>query len=306
MLPVGKAMGANRLSLPRRKLGKTGEEVSILGIGGFHLGLKEVDEDEAIRIMRKAIDSGVNFLDNAWSYQDGRSEIRMGKAIKGAYRDRVLIMTKLMARNLGEAKKQLGVSLNRFDEDMIDLLQFHAIGNKDSDVDDIYKGEMIRWAEDLRSQGVIRYIGFTGHSDPMALREMIVRGYEWDTVQMPLNLGDYHRNVSFTRDVFPLAVEKNIGVLAMKTNGMGKLAESGIATPAEGLRYAVSLPVATTISGIDTMDILKENLSVAQNFSPMSEAEMNEFLSRGKGKSDQLEGYRRKFYDKNGNPVVKE
>lgn len=302
-LPLGKALGAAHTTIPKRKLGKTGEEVSILGLGGFHIGLKEVEEEAAIRIIREAIDAGVNFLDNAWTYQEGRSELRMGKAIKDGYREKVLIMTKLMARDLEEAKKQFEVALGRFDVEMIDLMQFHAIGYKDSDVDDIYRTGMIQWAEDLRSQGLIRFIGFTGHSDPLALKEMIERGYDWDTIQMPLNLGDYHRNVSFTKDVLPLALEKEIAVLAMKTNGGGKLAESGYATPAEGLRYAMSLPVATAISGIDTMDILKENLSVAKSFRQMSEAEVEDFLSRGKGNSDRLEGYRRIFYDENKKPV---
>ena len=301
LFPWSNAQGKIPSGVPRRVLGRTGEEVSILCLGGFHIGKKEQSEEEAIELIRSSIDAGVNFLDNAWTYQDGRSEIRMGKAIKGGYRNKVMIMTKLLARDLDGVKEQLEVSLKRFDEEMIDLMQFHAIGDKDSDVDAIYNGGLIEWAEEMRSQGVIRYIGFTGHSDPMALKKMIERGYEWDTVQMPLNLGDYHRNVSFTKDVLPLALEKNIGVLAMKTNGGGKLNRSGYATPVEGLRYAMSLPVATAVSGIDTREILSENLSVFHNFSPMSDSEMSEFLSRGKGKSDEMEGYRRLFYDKDKN-----
>ncbi len=285
--------GVDKKVIPKRVLGRTGEMVSILTIGGFHVGAPEVTEEDAIAIIRKAIDQGVNFMDNAWSYQKGRSETIMGQALKGGYRKKVLLMTKLMARTVEEAKSQLETSLKRFDLDKVDLMQFHAIGYKDGDVDAIYNSGMIDWAMEMRAQKVIRYIGFTGHSDPAAHIDMIKRGYEWDTVQMPLNIGDYHRTLSFEKHVLPLAVEKNIGVIGMKSNGMGRLGKSAIATPLEGLRYTMSLPVSTVASGIDSLKILDENLSVFHNFKPYTENELNELLSRSSGKSEIIEHYRR-------------
>ncbi len=229
-------------NIPKRLLGRTGEMVSVLTLGGFHVGAPEVKEEDAILIIRTAIDRGVNFLDNAWSYQDGRSETLMGRALKDNYRKKVLLMTKVMARTVEDAKKQLETSLKRFDLDQVDLLQFHAIASLE-DVDAIYNKKLLEWALEMRAQKVIKYIGFTGHSDPAALIEMIKRGYEWDTVQMPLNIGDYHRPLSFEKHVLPLAIKQNIGVIGMKSNGMGKLGKSAIATPLEGLRYTMSLPV---------------------------------------------------------------
>jgi predicted aldo/keto reductase-like oxidoreductase len=203
---------------------------------------------------------------NAWSHKKGRAETIMGRALEDAYRKKVLLMTKLMATTVEEAKVQMEESLKRFDLDAVDLMQFHAIGRKDGIVDNIYQDGLIEWAEDQRSQGVFKYIGFTGHCDPRAHMDMIQRGYPWDTVQMPLNPGDYHRNISFQKHVLPLALESNIGVIGMKSNGMGHPGNSGIATPQEGLRYAMSLPVATVVSGIDSLEILEENLQVFQRF----------------------------------------
>lgn len=280
--------------ISKRTLGRTGEKISILGLGGFHVGADIVSDEMAIQIIRTAIDQGVNFMDNAWSYQNGRSETLMGLALKDGYRQKVLLMTKLMARTVEEAKKQLETSLNRFNLDKVDLMQFHAIGHKDGDVDAIYNTGLIEWAEEQRSQGVFKYIGFTGHSDPLAHIDMIKRGYPWDTVQMPLNIGDVHREVSFQKDVLPLAVANNIGVIGMKSNGMGRLGNSGIATPLEGLRYALSLPVSTVVSGIDSMTILRENLSLAQHFKQLSDEEKSELINRSIGKSDIIEHYLRK------------
>jgi predicted aldo/keto reductase-like oxidoreductase len=285
--------GVDEKVIPKRVLGRTGEMVSLLTIGGFHVGAPEVTEEDAIAIIRKSIDHGVNFMDNAWSYHDGRSETIMGQALKDGYRKKVLLMTKLMARTVEDSKRQLETSLKRFDLDKVDLLQFHAIGHKEGDVDAIYNSGMIDWAMEMRAQKVIRYIGFTGHSDPAALIDMIKRGYEWDTVQMPLNIGDYHRTLSFEKHVLPLAVENNIGVIGMKSNGMGRLGKSAIATPLEGLRYTMSLPVSTVASGIDSLKILDENLSVCHNFKPYTETEIKELLSRSSGKSDIIENYRK-------------
>jgi len=292
-LPLMSSKNAE-FSIPQRTLGRTGEKISILGLGGFHVGADIVTDEIAIQIIRTAIDRGVNFMDNAWSYQKGRSETLMGLALKDGYREKVLLMTKLMARTVEEAKKQLETSLDRFKLDHVDLMQFHAIGHKDGDVDAIYNEGLIKWAEEQRSQGVFKYIGFTGHSDPAAHIDMIERGYPWDTVQMPLNIGDFHREISFQKDVLPLAVANNIGVIGMKSNGMGRLGNSGIATPLEGLRYSMSLPVSTVVSGMDSMAILKENLGLAQHFQPLTAEEQSEMTARSAGKSDLIEHYLRK------------
>lgn len=292
-LPLS-GIAKNTAELPKRILGRTGEKVSILGMGGYHMAADFVPEDVAIEIIRRSIDAGVNFMDNAWSYQKGRSETIMGLALKDGYRKKVLLMTKLMGRTVDEAKKQMETSLERFQLDSVDLIQFHAIGNKDGDVDAIYKNGLIKWAEDMRSQGIFKYIGFTGHADPSTHIDMIQRGYPWDTVQMPLNIGDIHRDLSFEKDVLPLALKNNIGVIGMKSNGMGRLGNSGIATPLEGLRYGMSLPVSTIVSGIDSLKILEENLFVAANFKQLSENERGELIARSKGQSDIIEHYRRK------------
>ncbi len=293
ILPLMSSKNAD-FPIPQRILGRTGEKVSLIGIGGFHVGAGIVSDEIAIQIIRTAIDRGVNFMDNAWSYQNGRSEILMGLALKDGYRQKVFLMTKLMARTTEEAKKQLETSLDRFKLDNVDLMQFHAIGNKDSDVDAIYNNGLIEWAEEQRRQGVFKYIGFTGHSDPTAHIDMIQRGYPWDTVQMPLNLGDVHREISYQNDVLPLAIANNIGVIGMKSNGMGRLGNSGIATPLEGLRYTIGLPVSTVVSGIDSMAILEQNLALAQHFQPLTAGEQSDMISRSAGKSDIIEHYLRK------------
>lgn len=297
--------GSKASPYPTRVLGRTGEKVSLLTLGGYHMAEESLSDEQGVEIVRAAIDRGVTFLDNAWVYNEGRSERLMGRALLDGYREKVLLMTKLEKFTLEGIKVQLENSLERFGLDSFDLMQFHMVGRRDEYVDDIYKKGLIEWAEDMRSQGVFKYIGFTGHGDPRAHIEMIKRGYPWDTVQMPLNPGDYHRNVSFERDVLPLAVENNIGVIGMKTNGGGNLGKSAIATPLEGLRYAMSLPVSTVASGINSMEILAENVSLFQNFTPMTEEEMSELRSRSLGKSDEIEKYRRKLYDSNGEVVPK-
>ena len=283
--------------MPMRVLGRTGEKVSVLTIGGHHIGAKDVPEDVAINIIRTAIDEGVNFLDNAWSYQQGRSEERMGKALKDGYREKVLIMTKLMARTVDDANKQMETCLKRWDLDRVDLMQFHAIASDDGmdGVDAVYKKGLIEWAMKQREQGVFKYIGFTGHSDPRPHIEMIRRGFEFDTVQCPVNIGDHHQEVSFEKDLLPLAVEKNIGILAMKTNGFGLIGKSGVATPAECIRYALTLPVSTVVSGIDSMKILRENIATAKAFVPFSKDEKDEILARANNTTEQLEHYRKEW-----------
>ena len=279
---------------PKRVLGRTGEKVSLLTTGGFHIGLESMTEEESVAIIRTSIDNGVNFLDNAWVYQDGRSERYMGKALKDGYRKKVLLMTKILARDVEGAKEQLETCLERFDLDSFDLMQFHAIGQQgEDDVDLIYNNGLIEWAEDQRSQGIFKYIGFTGHTSPDYHIDMIQRGYPWDTVQMPLNLGDFHQELSFQKDVLPLALEKNIGVIGMKSNAGGRLAKSQAATAVEGLRYAMSLPVSTVVSGMDSMEVLEENLAAFRNFKPLSSPEKKALEARSQGKSETMENYRK-------------
>ena len=218
----------------------------------------------------------------------------MGRALQDGYREKVFLMTKVQARTVEEAKIQMDASLNRFQLDRVDLMQFHAIGKFEGDVDAIYHNGLIEWAEEQRSQGVFKYIGFTGHTDPSLHLDMIRRGYPWDTVQMPVNVGDYHRSVSFQHDVLSLAREKNIGVIAMKTNGAGQIGKLGIAKPTEALRYAMSSSISTAVSGIDSLEILEENLAVFEQFKPLSEPEKMAMVNRSKGQSDEIEPYR--FY----------
>jgi predicted aldo/keto reductase-like oxidoreductase len=285
---------AQETKMPLRPLGRTGENISVISIGGSHMGASGVPEEIGINIVRTAIDEGVNFLDNAWTYHRGRSEERMGKALKDGYRKKVLIMTKLMARNVEDAKRQMEASLKRWDLDSVDLMQFHAVARDGMNVvDDVYNKGLIEWAMEQRDQGVFKYIGFTGHCDPKPLAEMIRRGFEFDTAQFPVNIGDHHQEVSFEREVMPLCIENNIGVIAMKTNGYGLIGKSGVATPAECIRYALSQPIATVVSGIDSMKILHENLAAAKAFSPLSASENSELLARAKNTTEKLEHYRR-------------
>jgi predicted aldo/keto reductase-like oxidoreductase len=256
--------------------------------------MESLSDEQGIEIIRAAIDRGVNFLDNAHVYNDGRSETLMGLALRDGYREKVLLMTKLRDRTLEGVKQQLEVSLERFGLDSFDLMQFHNVGQQEGDADAIYSNGLVEWAEEQRSQGVFKYIGFTGHADPIVLIDMIERGFTWDTVQMPLNPGDHHRAVSFEKDVLPLAREKGIGIIGMKSNGYGWMGNSGIATPAEGLRYAMSLPVGTVVSGIDTLEIMEENVGVFHQFTPMAEAEKTELLARCQGQSDVIEKHYRR------------
>ncbi len=288
-----------RNGMPYRTLGRTGEKVSLLCIGGAHIGMKHVSEEEGIRIIRTAIDEGVNFLDNAWAYNDGLSEKRMGRALKDGYRDKVFLMTKHKGRDRETAQQHLEDSLRRFDVDVIDLWQFHEIVQPDLP-ERIYNEGAIEVALKAKEEGKIRYIGFTGHRYPRFLLEMIERGFPWDTVQMPLNVLDYHFR-SFEHEVLPIALEKNIGVIAMKTLG-GSPAEipvrSKSASVEECLRYAMSLPVATVCSGIDSMEKLKQNLAVAKNFRPMSDEERSELLARTRlaAETGEFEPYKTKWH----------
>jgi uncharacterized protein len=270
-----------RTDMPYRRLGRTGESVSLLGLGGAHMGQGDSpDQTQAIAIMRAAVDAGINFFDNAWSYTEGRCEERMGLALADGYRDKVFLMSKVLSRDLQGARQQLEDSLRRLRTDTIDLWQFHSIQNND-DIEMIYNGGLIELALRAQEEGKIRYIGFTGHTHPRLHVEMIRRGFAWDTVQMPLNVFDPHY-LSFAADVLPLALEHDIGVIAMKTMAgtPGVIPGTGLVQPTECLRYAMGLPVSTVSSGMDTMERLQANIAVARNFTPLGKKELAALLQR--------------------------
>lgn len=297
------------MKMQKRTLGRTGEKVSIITIGGLHMswietpdGHIDVKEQEAIGIVRGAIDAGVNFCDNAYGYNKGRSEELMGKALKDGYRDKVMIMTKVPGRSVKTVNEQLETSLKRYQVDCIDVMQFHVIGTWERDVDRVYNDGLLEWAEKMRDKGRIRYIGFTGHNDPDAHIDMIERGFKWDTCQFPVNLVDYNNpGKSFSRDVLPLCNEKNIGVIAMKSNGYGRDWYKDYATPTEGLKYAMSQNVATVASGMTSIPIMEQNVGTALNFKPLTKNELAEYRSRLDEYPEELEHYRHKV-----NPPKKE
>jgi len=269
--------------MPERVLGATGERVSALGLGGWHLSLSCVSESAALRIVRSAIDRGITFLDNAWDYNDGASEVRMGKALRDGYRDRVFLMTKIDGRSKRAAARQLDESLRRLRTDHIDLVQHHEVIRFD-DPHRIFDPEGANAAlVDARAAGKLRYIGFTGHKDPHihlhTLQVAADNGFTFDTVQMPLNVMDAHYR-SFEKLVLPTLVEQNIGVLGMKSMANGVILHSGAVTPIECLHYALNLPTSVVITGCDSMEILDQALDAADTFRPMSPSQISELLSR--------------------------
>ena len=266
-----------------RTLGITGEQVSAIGVGGWHLGLKSVDEQLAIRIVRSAIDRGINFLDNCWDYNEGASEVRMGKALREGYRERAFVMTKIDGRTKKEAAKQLDESLKRLQVDCIDLVQHHEI-IRFEDPHRIFHDDGANAAlVEARDAGKIRYIGFTGHKDPRIHLYMLEiateNGFQFDAVQMPLNVMDAHYR-SFEKLVLPELVEQGIGVLGMKSMASGVLLKSKAVTPVECLQYALSLPTSVVITGIDSMEILDQAFAVAESFHPLSDDERNALLRK--------------------------
>jgi aryl-alcohol dehydrogenase-like predicted oxidoreductase len=266
-----------------RILGSTGEKVSAIGVGGYHLGLKSVDDQLAIRIVRSAIDRGINFLDNCWDYNEGASEVRMGKALRDGYRERAFVMTKIDGRTKKEATKQLDESLQRLQVDCIDLVQHHEI-IRFEDPHRIFHDDGANAAlVEAREAGKIRCIGFTGHKDPRIHLYMleIAReyGFKFDTVQMPLNVMDAHYR-SFEKLVLPELVEHAIGVLGMKSMASGVLLKSKTVTAIECLQYALSLPTSVVITGIDSMEILDQAFAAVESFHPLSDDERNALLRK--------------------------
>jgi aryl-alcohol dehydrogenase-like predicted oxidoreductase len=266
-----------------RSLGKTGEQVSAIGVGGWHLSLPKVDEELAVRIVRSAIDRGINFLDNSWDYNDGESEQRMGKALRDGYRERAFVMTKIDGRSKKEAAKQLDESLKRLKVDCLDLVQHHEI-IRFEDPDRIFREDGAQAAlVEARAAGKLRYIGFTGHKDPhvhLYMLEVAARhGFHFDTVQMPLNVMDAHFR-SFEKKVLPELVRLNIGVLGMKSMANGILLKSKTVTPTECLHYALSLPTSVVITGMDKMEILDQAIAAVESFHPLSDDEREALLGK--------------------------
>ncbi len=260
--------------VPKKPFGKTGVQVSAMGLGGYHLGSAETDQ-AANEIVAKAYDHGVRFFDNAWEYHDGLSEERLGKALRGK-RDGAFVMTKVCThgRDKKIAMRMLEESLRRLQTDHLDLWQIHEVVYQ-NDPDLIFApGAAADALLAAKQQGKVRFVGFTGHKDPAIHLRMLAHGFPFDTVQMPLNCCDATFR-SFETQVLPDANRRGLGVLGMKSlGGSGELVKHGAVTPEQGLRYAMSLPVATTISGVDTMEVLNQNLKIAVNFQPLASAEM--------------------------------
>ncbi|MEH2213772.1 aldo/keto reductase [Nostoc sp.] len=266
-----------------RVIGSTGEKVSAIGLGGWHIALKHVDEQLAIRIVRTAIDRGITFMDNSWDYNGGVSEIRMGKALRDRYRDKVFLMTKIDGRSKKEATKQLDESLKRLQVDCIDLVQHHEMIRYE-DPHRIFDPEGANAALiEARKAGKLRYIGFTGHKDPHihlhTLEVAAAQGFKFDTVQMPLNVMDAHYR-SFAKLVVPELVKQNIGVLGMKSLANGILLRSKTVTPIECLHYALNLPTSVVITGIDSMEILEQAFEAVRTFQPMNDEQVRSLLAK--------------------------
>jgi predicted aldo/keto reductase-like oxidoreductase len=282
---VGPDLYAASGEIPRRSLGHTGERVSMVGLGGYHMG-NQSDEGESIRIVRTALDSGINFLDNCWDYNDGQSEVRMGKALRDGYRQKAFLMTKIDGHDAKTATTQLDESLRRLQTDHLDLLQFHEVIRMNDPERIFASGGAMEAVLKAKQQGKVRYIGFTGHKSPEIHRHMLEvadqHKFLFDTVQMPLNVMDAHFN-SFEKIVLPILVKKNIGVLGMKPMGSGIVLKSKVVSAVECLHYAMSLPTSVVITGCDSIQILQQALQAAREFKPLGEAQRSALLAKTAG-----------------------
>jgi aryl-alcohol dehydrogenase-like predicted oxidoreductase len=266
-----------------RTLGRTGEKVSAIGMGGYHLGQPQLKEDESIRLIRTAIDRGITFMDNSWDYNQGQSEIRMGKALKDGYRQKVFLMSKIDGRTKEEAQKQIDESLRRLQTDHLDLAQHHEV-IRFEDPDRIFaEGGAMEAFLNSKKAGKIRHIGFTGHKDPHIHLYMLEtadrHGIHFDTVQMPLNVMDAHFR-SFAHEVVPEAQKMGLGILGMKSMGSGVILESKTVKPVECLEYALTLPASVVITGIDSPKVLEQALSVGRNFKPLTSQQVAALLHK--------------------------
>ncbi|MBE0428753.1 MAG: aldo/keto reductase [Thermoleophilia bacterium] len=278
--------------IPRRTLGSTGEEVSIIGMGGAHISRADA-RSHAIKLVRAGIDRGITFMDNCWDYSQGRSEEWMGDALKGGFRDRVFLMTKIDGRTRAVAAKQIDQSLHRLQVDYVDLMQLHEVIRRDDPRRAFAPGGAMEALVEAREKGKIRFIGFTGHKDPDIHLRMLAQDFAWDTVQLPLNLLDAHYN-SFEKKVLPVLNERGIGVLAMKPLAGGELLQTGAVSAVDALRYVMSLPVDVVINGMESLEDVDQALEAAAGFSPLPGAGIEELLQRtapfaGEGK---YEGYK--------------
>jgi aryl-alcohol dehydrogenase-like predicted oxidoreductase len=269
--------------MPLRPLGTTGEQVSMIGLGGWHLGLPHVDETLGFRLVRAAVDRGITFMDNCWDYNDGASEERMGRALGDGYRQRVFLMTKIDGRSYAEATRQLEESLRRLRTDCIDLVQHHEI-LRFEDPHRIFDAEGAQRAlADARTAGKLRFIGFTGHKDPAIHLHMLDvasgHGVRFDAVQLPLNVMDAHYR-SFAALVVPQLVREGVGVLGMKPLANGYILKSNTVTAVECLHYALSLPTSVVITGIDSMEILDQACDAARTFRPLTQEQVSALLAR--------------------------
>ena len=267
--------------IPLRKFGRSDEMVSALALGGAHIG-EMGNQRDAIKVVHAAIDGGITFLDNAWEYAEGKAEERMGKALEKGWREKVFLMTKVCThgRDRKVAMSQLKESLRRLKTDYLDLWQVHECIYYSDPAQHFAPGGVIEALVEAKEKGLVRYVGFTGHKDPAIHLAMLSYDFPFDSVQMPLNCFDASFK-SFERSALPAAIERGIAVLGMKSmSGEGDAVKKKVVTPQEALRYAMSLPVTATVSGIDSMRVLKQNLAVAQNFTPMTQEEMQALRSR--------------------------
>ena len=286
---AGCAAGAKNLAwggdaqseVPYRPLGRTGVKVSAIGLGGYHIG--NPSEQDAIRIVRAALDRGINFLDNCWDYHDGDSEVRMGKALRDGYRQRAFLMTKIDGRTKKAAAQQLDESLRRLQIDHLDLLQFHENIRMD-DADRIFAaGGGMEAVVGAQKAGKVRFIGFTGHKDPdMHLKMLQVAAahqFHFDAVQMPLNVMDAHFH-SFEKKVVPVAVAQGIAILGMKPMGAGLVLQSKTVAPVDCLHYAMNLPTSVVITGCESMADVEQAVQAAKTFRPLSAGEVAGLLAK--------------------------
>ena len=285
-----------RVQMPYRPLGRTGEMVSLVGLGGYHIGIQK-EEQESIRLIRTAVDSGINFMDNSWDYNDGISEIRMGKALQDGYRQKVFLMTKIDGQDKKTAAGQLEECLRRLQTDTIDLLQFHEIIRLE-DADRIFaRGGALEAVLDARKAGKVRFIGFTGHKSPAVhlkmLQTALEHGFIFDAVQMPLNIMDAHFD-SFGKKVIPLLQKHDIGILGMKAFGEKHILKSGLVTVEECLHYVMNLPVHVIIVGCDTFPYLEQALAAARSFRPLTDEQRETLLAKTAeaGKNGKLEPFK--------------
>jgi predicted aldo/keto reductase-like oxidoreductase len=268
--------------IPYRTLGSTREKVSLIGLGGYHLG-KQADPQESIRIIRTGLDEGINFLDNCWDYNGGESEIRMGNALRDGYRQKAFLMSKIDGRTKAAAANQISESLRRLQTDRIDLLQFHEV-IRDTDPDRIFvAGGALEAVLEAQKAGKIRYIGFTGHKSPDIHLQMLAtaskHGFRFDAVQMPLNVMDAHFN-SFEKKVLPVLLKNDIGVLGMKPMGDHFILDSKTASAVECLHYAMNLPTSVVITGCDSLAILQQALQAARGFQPLNSSQVAALLAK--------------------------